>query len=310
MVWFIGIWIAIAGCGKIMSAPAQSNLSESAETVPTHTSPAAKETVVVAPSAANLVANPDIQTLVSTATVSSSSMSTLEPTPLPTTVIPVATATTTSTFVSYHIITTPVHTTVTTPTIPAPTSIAPNPDQPDNSLPVINAVTVAPTQAPSPDPASIPTYVFPVRAEWVDYGPYHHDYPAADIFCPVGSAFLATTAGVVDFVNRVDLWDPSTNLPEYRGGMMVAIIGDDGWRYYGSHLSAVAEGIEPGVRVTTGQILGYTGKSGNAQGTPPHLHYGISHPTTPDDWKTRRGEIPPYEYLQAWQLGEMISPKP
>ncbi len=153
-------------------------------------------------------------------------------------------------------------------------------------------------------------YVFPVRASQVEYGPYHHDYPATDIFCPEGSEFLATTSGVVDFVNRVDQWTPATNVPADRGGIMVAIVGDDGWRYYGSHLMGVAEGIEPGVRVAAGQLLGWTGKSGNAQSTPPHLHFGISRPTTPDDWQVRRGEIPPYEYLRAWERGEMVTPSP
>lgn len=176
--------------------------------------------------------------------------------------------------------------------------------------------TATPTLPPTATPTLTPTaeaphaYVFPVRAEWMDYGPYHHDYPAADIFCPIGSEFLATTSGVVDFVSPVDQWDPATNHPEHRGGMSVAIIGDDGWRYYGSHLSGVAEGIEPGARVEAGQVLGYTGKSGNARSTPPHLHYGISHPTTPDDWKTRRGEIAPYNYLKAWERGEWVTPAP
>jgi murein DD-endopeptidase MepM/ murein hydrolase activator NlpD len=151
-------------------------------------------------------------------------------------------------------------------------------------------------------------YAFPVRAERVDYGRYHHDYPAADIFCAIGSEFVATTSGVVDWVSAIDRWDPASNRPAERGGMSVAIIGDDGWRYYGSHLSGVAEGITPGVRVEAGQLLGWTGKSGNARSTPPHLHYGISRPTTPDDWQTRRGELPPYDYLRAWQRGEMVTP--
>jgi len=155
---------------------------------------------------------------------------------------------------------------------------------------------------------STPTYTFPVRAAWVEYTPYHHDYPAADIFCPVGSEFLATTSGVVDFVNRVDRWEPATDSPADRGGIMLAIVGDDGWRYYASHLLGIAEGIEPGVRVTTGQLLGWTGRSGNARYTDPHVHYGISHPTNPEDWQTRRGEIPPYEYLQAWERGEHKTP--
>jgi murein DD-endopeptidase MepM/ murein hydrolase activator NlpD len=155
-----------------------------------------------------------------------------------------------------------------------------------------------------------PRYAFPVQNAECRYEPYHHDYPAADIFCPVGSAFVATTDGVVDFVSKVDQWDPSTDVPAHRGGRSVALIGDDGWRYYGSHLAEVAEEIEPGVRVAAGQLLGRTGRSGNARGTPPHLHYGISHPTTPDDWQVRRGELPPYAYLQAWQRGEMVVPHP
>ncbi|GAB4204701.1 MAG: hypothetical protein OHK0022_30100 [Roseiflexaceae bacterium] len=154
----------------------------------------------------------------------------------------------------------------------------------------------------------IPVYVFPVRGKSIEYGPYHHDYPAADIFCPIGSEFLAPTGGVVDFVSIEDLWDPATDQPELRGGISVAIVGDDGVRYYGSHLSSVSEGITPGARVEAGQVLGLTGKSGNARSTPAHLHFGISRPTMPDDWRTRRGQLPPYPYLKAWERGEQHTP--
>lgn len=162
---------------------------------------------------------------------------------------------------------------------------------------------------PAPPTPAVLRYVFPVRASRVSYGRYHHDYPATDIFCPVGSEFLAPTSGSVDFVRREDRWSPQTDNPAHRGGIAVAIIGDDGLRYYGSHLSAVAEGIEPGGRVEAGQLLGYTGISGNARGTPPHLHFGISPPTSPDDWQTRRGTIPPYSALRAWERGEMVTPE-
>jgi murein DD-endopeptidase MepM/ murein hydrolase activator NlpD len=154
-----------------------------------------------------------------------------------------------------------------------------------------------------------PTHVFPVRpASAVQYGAYHHDYPAADIFCPVGSRFVAPTSGVVQYVSRVDTWDPRTNDPAVRGGLSVAIIGDDRVRYYGSHLSAIAAGIAPGVRVTAGQLLGLTGHSGDARYTDPHLHFGLSHPTTPTDWKARRGEVSPYKYLKAWAAGKNLTP--
>lgn len=162
-------------------------------------------------------------------------------------------------------------------------------------------------EATAPSGAGL-TYTFPVRGPGISYEAYHHDYPATDIFAPIGSEFVAPTSGRIDFVNREDLWDPATDNPADRGGVMLAMIGDDGVRYYGSHLSSIADGIEVGVRVTVGQLLGFTGASGNALDTPPHLHFGISRPTTPDDWRTRRGEIPPFPYLQAWSRGEMLTP--
>jgi murein DD-endopeptidase MepM/ murein hydrolase activator NlpD len=179
----------------------------------------------------------------------------------------------------------------------------------------IPAATATPSRAQQSQPtgkgrASLSThYTFPVRSDGkISYGRYHHDYPAADIFCPVGSEFVAVTDGVVDYVSREDKWDPVVNDGATRGGLSVAIIGDDGVRYYGSHLSAVADGIAPRVRVTVGQQLGLTGHSGDARSVDPHLHFGISHPTTPDDWKVRRGEIWPYDYLRAWQRGEDVTP--
>jgi murein DD-endopeptidase MepM/ murein hydrolase activator NlpD len=184
-------------------------------------------------------------------------------------------------------------------TSPPPTAIVP----PATTEPIADAPT-----APASQPDAAPIYVFPVRASQIDYSPYHHDYPAADIFCPIGSEFVAPTSGVVDFVSREDLWAPETNRSEQRGGIAVAMIGDDGVRYYGSHLSAMAEGIEPGQRVVAGQLLGLTGKSGNARSTPPHLHFGMSHPTTPDDWQTRRGEFAPYPYLNCWRTQTADNP--
>src|SRR4051794_36734108 len=71
-------------------------------------------------------------------------------------------------------------------------------------------------------------YVFPVQPVSVPrFGPYHPDYPATDIFCPVGSRFVAPTNGVVDYLSIVDKWDPKVDDPATRGGLSVAIIGDD-----------------------------------------------------------------------------------
>ena len=152
--------------------------------------------------------------------------------------------------------------------------------------------------------AATATYVFPVRPQRLaSYPSCHYGYRASDIFVPIGARFVAPTSGQVDFVSPNDEWDPAVDDPATRGGRSVAIVGDDGVRYYGSHLSRVAARVAPGMRVETGQRLGWTGQSGNARGTNPHLHFGISHPTTPDDWAVRRGEIDPYPYLEAWRVG-------
>ena len=175
--------------------------------------------------------------------------------------------------------------------------------------------TATTTETPTATATDTPTatavtaqYVFPVQHAEVNYGKFHHDYPATDIFCDEGSEFVAVTDGVVDYISFEDIWDPTTNDPNDRGGLAVAIIGNDGVRYYGSHLQAIAADLQVGMTVRAGQLLGYTGKTGSARPTPAHLHFGISHPTTPEDWQVRRGEISPYPYLQAWRNNEMRAP--
>ena len=164
--------------------------------------------------------------------------------------------------------------------------------------------------------AAAPIYTFPVANCTVTYTKYHHDYPAADIFGKKGCAFVAPIAGVVDEVNAVDRWSGKTNLGPDRGGLSISIIGNDGVRYYGSHLSKIEAVIVPGYKVATGEKLGEIGSSGSARGTKPHLHFGISYPTEKGIWWVRRGvgleskgKTPPFKYLQAWQVGKDLKPK-
>jgi murein DD-endopeptidase MepM/ murein hydrolase activator NlpD len=178
---------------------------------------------------------------------------------------------------------------------------------------VIAACTPAISHAQTPAPESwiVPgrQYYFPVQPPAIArYSRVHHDYPATDIFVPVGSVVVAVTHGVVDEVSRVDRWDQKTNDGAQRGGLWVTIIGEDGVRYHTSHLSQVLEGIELGVRVTAGQRIGLSGKSGNARTTPAHVHFGISRPTFAGDWQTRRGQVNPFVYLNAWKRGNNLKP--
>ena len=74
------------------------------------------------------------------------------------------------------------------------------------------------------------------------------------------------------------------------GGNTVYLYGRSGNRYYYAHLSAVAEGVD-GQQVEVGQFLGKVGTSGNAIGTPPHLHFEV--------WKNGTMKIDPAPWLAA-----------
>jgi murein DD-endopeptidase MepM/ murein hydrolase activator NlpD len=164
-------------------------------------------------------------------------------------------------------------------------------------------VNIAPAQA-------APVFIFPVADCAVDYARAHHDYAATDILAKKGCKFVSPVNGVVDEVNRVDNWSGKTNFGIDRGGLYVSVIGDDGVRYYGSHLSSVVASIQPGVVVKAGRVLGKIGSSGSARGTAPHLHFGISWPTPtqPNVWWVRRGVVLPFKYLDAWKAGKDLSP--
>ena len=168
---------------------------------------------------------------------------------------------------------------------------------------------VAATAAPPVSEARPASYAFPIRpAEVADYPSSHHDYPAADIFAACGSAVVAPSSGTVQEVTLVDLWSSAENDPATRGGISFAIVGDDGVRYYGSHLARLEPSIVPGARVATGTPLGEVGRTGNAAGTPCHLHFGISTPCGPGDVLRRRGEFWPQPFLDDWAGGGQRSP--
>jgi murein DD-endopeptidase MepM/ murein hydrolase activator NlpD len=153
-----------------------------------------------------------------------------------------------------------------------------------------------------------PVYAFPVAGCEVNYARAHHDYAATDILSKAGCKFVAPINGVVDEVNRTDTWSGKTNLGIDRGGLYVSIIGEDGVRYYGSHLRSIPASIQPGVVVKAGRLLGAIGSTGSARGTAPHLHFGISWPTPAQTWWVRRGEVLPWKYLDAWKAGKDLSP--
>ena len=158
-------------------------------------------------------------------------------------------------------------------------------------------------------PASaVPNYVYPIDGCKSSYSRAHHDYPASDILAKTGCKFLAPTSGVIDEVNDVDKYSWKNNDGALRGGLSISMIGDDGVRYYGSHFSKIYKKVIPGYRVEVGELIALVGTSGDAAGTAPHVHFGISWPTKEGIWWVRRGMVYPWKYLDAWKAGKDLSP--
>ena len=95
---------------------------------------------------------------------------------------------------------------------------------------------------------------------------YEHTHQGNDIFAPGGTPLYATSRGVI-----------ARKAVAVLGGNKLWLVAADGTQYYYAHLSAYADGVEDGAVVEAGQVLGYVGDTGNARGTPPHLHFEI-HP--------------------------------
>ena len=93
-----------------------------------------------------------------------------------------------------------------------------------------------------------------------------HWHEGIDIFAPKGTPIVASERGVATKVGVAEL-----------GGLRVWVQGESRTKWYYSHMSAIAEDLEVGDVVEVGDLLGYAGQSGNAAGTPAHLHMQI-HP--------------------------------
>lgn len=156
----------------------------------------------------------------------------------------------------------------------------------------------AASAAPSP---KVPRFVFPVLGQ----SSYISDFGAArgqgghegnDIMAPRKAPVLAAEAGTVKF-----------HTTSARAGCMLYLNGKSGTQYLYIHLNndltmandnrgtcvagvAYAKGLKDGAKVAAGQVIGYNGDSGDANGGSPHLHFEV-HPGG-------RGAVDPHPHLK------------
>ena len=146
---------------------------------------------------------------------------------------------------------------------------------------LVGAATAGSKQPPA-------TIVFPVLGPVTysdDFGEPRAGgkHQGIDIVAPKRALALAAEAGKVKF------WGRSAT-----AGCMLYLYGASGTTYYYIHLNndltrrndnrgkcvagtAYAKGLKSGAKVTAGQVVGYVGDSGDANGIHPHLHFEL-HP--------------------------------
>lgn len=108
-------------------------------------------------------------------------------------------------------------------------------------------------------------------------------HKATDVFASKHQQIVSATAGTVDYVIS----------PQASWGYSIGIKDANGYTYNyvhmnndnpgtddgaGTEMNAYAPDMKRGNKVERGQLLGWVGDSGNAETTPPHLHFEIEAP--------------------------------
>jgi murein DD-endopeptidase MepM/ murein hydrolase activator NlpD len=169
------------------------------------------------------------------------------------------------------------------------------------------ASTASPTSTTTTTTPTSTAYVVPVAdVDAAGWGSTHSGYSATDIFAACGAEIVSPVNGTVLEVRTVDGWDEQVDNPATRGGRSVAVLGDDGVRYYMAHMEVIDPAVVPGARVDAGRYLGTVGETGRTSAC--HVHFSISPPCPGKEWSVRRGVVWPYRYLDAWRVGEQLSP--
>jgi len=170
-----------------------------------------------------------------------------------------------------------------TPTRTAtPTTVAPRP-------------TATPTPTPhKPKPPAWKRrlmsnqFLFPVRGPTTIGGPfgaYRADtgfHEGNDLFASFGTPVVAVADGTVEKVGSLHI-----------SGNRLWVYADGGDQFFYAHLSAFAPAAVDHAHVAAGTVLGYVGNTGDAEPTPPHLHFEI-HPNG-------GAAVDPHRFLVVWQ---------
>ena len=116
---------------------------------------------------------------------------------------------------------------------------------------------------------------------------WHH---GIDVFAERGTPLVAVADGTLSNVGWNDV-----------GGNRLWLRDAAGNEFYYAHLAGFSPLAREGAVVRVGDVLGFVGDTGDAKGTPPHLHFEVHPPELSDQGYD--GVVNPYPYLVAWRAG-------
>jgi murein DD-endopeptidase MepM/ murein hydrolase activator NlpD len=122
-------------------------------------------------------------------------------------------------------------------------------------------------------------------------GKWHH---GEDLVAPAGTPVLAVADGTLFSVGWNDI-----------GGWRLWLRDTAGNEFYYAHLSAYSPLAVAGRTVKAGDVLGFVGSSGDADGGVSHLHFEI-HPVDLIRFGYD-GAVAPYPFLVAWRRADAVS---
>ena len=140
-------------------------------------------------------------------------------------------------------------------------------------------------------------YAFPVAGKHTfsdDYGAPRSTIPSGahegnDIFAAMGTPIVAVADGRVYRVGTRKV-----------SGNRLWLRDRAGYRYFYAHLADFAAAAFNGADVRAGDVIGFTGNTGDAEPTPPHLHFEVH---LPDGTA-----INPFPVITAWDQRADVKP--
>jgi peptidoglycan hydrolase-like protein with peptidoglycan-binding domain len=106
-----------------------------------------------------------------------------------------------------------------------------------------------------------------IADSWGDPRSGGRRHEGTDIMAPQGAFIISPTEAVVTAVGY-----------GANGGNYVYTANPGGERFYYAHLDSIPKHVKPGLSLEIGDLIGYVGNTGNAQGGASHLHLGIYAP--------------------------------